>query len=122
MKHKKVVRKTVAKHRKAKPVPVELVDHDQPSNNSVMRIIGHPVQVIAERLHIYSDGRIEKRRLRYIIGGVMMVTGSSMAVGASLIHVHAIGHIAVDIVAYAIHGCGAVPYITHIVRGWQLEG
>lgn len=123
MKKKSVRRHLPVKaHAKAVPVPVEVLDINQPRPNSVMRFVGRPICVIAERLHIASDGRIEKHKLRYIIGGIMMVSGSSMAVGASIIHLNAIGHIVVDIVAYAIHGCGAIPYITHVVRRFELEG
>lgn len=119
MKKKKVIRKAPAK---AAAVPAPALDSNQPAPKSVLRFIGHPICVIAERLHIASDGRIEKRSLRYIIGGMMMVVGSSMAVGAGVIHLSPAGHIVVDLVAYAVHGCGAVPYITHVVRHFELEG
>lgn len=106
---------------KAVAIPVEL-DTNQPRPRSVLRIVGHPIHVIAERLHVAADGKIEKKHLRYVIGGFMMVAGSSMAVGASVIHVSPLGHIVVDLVAYAVHGCGAVPFITHVVRHFELEG
>lgn len=115
-------RKTARKARvKAVAIPVVL-DDNQPHPNSVLRVIGRPICVIAERLHIASDGRIEKRKLRYVIGGIMMICGSGAAVGASYIHLPPIGHVAVDLIAYAVHGCGAVPFVTNVVRSLELEG
>ncbi len=106
---------------KAVAIPVEL-DENQPHPKSVLRVVGRPICFIAERLHIASDGRIEKRKLRYVIGGVMMICGSGAAVGASHLHLPPVGHMFVDLVAYAVHGCGAVPFVTNVVRSLELEG
>ena len=121
MNNRKKRRLAAARNAAVATVPVQL-DTNQPRPRSILRIVGHPIHIIAERLHIASDGRIEKKQVRYVVGGFMMVVGSSMAVGASVLHVSPFGHIVVDLVAYAIHGCGAVPYITHVVRHFELEG
>ena len=115
-------KRRLAAARNAAVAVAPVLDTNQPRPRSILRVIGHPIHIIAERLHIASDGRIEKKQVRYIVGGFMMVAGSSMAVGATALHVSPVGHIVVDLVAYAIHGCGAVPYITHVVRHFELEG
>lgn len=95
-----------------------------PLTEKLFHMAGYPVHVLANVIHHKKSPikRIKKEHTKYVIGGSFMLVGSSAAVLTGHIEgLPLVAHIAIDGIAYAIHGCGTVPFITHIVKKLNLE-
>lgn len=91
----------------------------------VISLVSVPVHVIADGLHRAAQVRnihIPKKHLRWPIGCTFMLCGSGLAVisgGWGLPHSI---HIIIDMVAYGVHGAGAVPFVNVIIKRFEMEG
>jgi hypothetical protein len=89
----------------------------------------HPVNTIADALHHFTLVRniesrmlkFERRHYRFVIGLFFMLSGSGLAVSSGGFHLSHSSHIVVDMIAYAVHGCGAVPFVNIIIKKLALE-
>lgn len=83
-----------------------------------------PVHRLADALHVVavSKGfRVHKKHLRYPIGVIFMLTGSGVAVVSGEWVLPHMAHILVDMVAYGVHGAGAVPFVNVVIRRLKME-
>ncbi len=81
------------------------------------RAVAHPVRTLSDVLH--GAGRFERehhRHTRFVIGTAFMLVGSGIAVSSGSLGLPHFGHVIVDMVAYGIHGCGAVPFVDTIIK------
>ncbi len=86
-------------------------------------IVCHPVHATADALHGFATRfvALKKHHSRFFVGLFFMVAGSSLAVsGGALVSSHA-AHVALDLIAYAVHGMGAVPFVNVGIRMLALE-
>lgn len=86
------------------------------------KAVVHPVRTVSDALH--GVGRFEAahhKHTKFVVGSAFMLVGSGLAVSSGSFALPHLGHIVVDMVAYGIHGCGAVPFVDVIVQAVRIK-
>ncbi len=84
-----------------------------------LNVVCHPVHTLAVILHM--EGACGKR-IKYGLCVIFMLSGSTLALAAGHWDIPHWSHIAIDVISYSVHGTGAAPFASMILRKMALEG
>ncbi len=84
----------------------------------LLNAVCHPVHTLAVALHM--EGACGKR-IKHGLCVIFMLSGSTLALSAGHWNIPHFAHVLVDVTAYGVHGIGAAPFATIILRKLALE-
>lgn len=89
---------------------------------SLHRVVGHPVNLVADLLHEQQIIKLEKQHIRFLTGGCFVVVGTctSHFVGEHIVNTYAL--IFIHMFTDGVNACGLTPFIIGPIKKLQLEG